>query len=67
MKGRILTDIPQTGYKAGDYADLDERTALTLVDVGAFDPHAPWPEVTPQTGGLAKPARKPRPVKHKGE
>ncbi len=43
MKGRILVDVPQTGHHAGEYADIEKDTATALIQIGAFDPHAPWP------------------------
>lgn len=61
MKGRILVDIPRTGHKSGDYADLDEKTARALIAEGAFDPAAPWPGEEP------KPPRKPRRKTEKDE
>lgn len=42
MKGRILTDVPQTGHKAGEFADIDKDIANALIEIGAFDPDAQW-------------------------
>jgi hypothetical protein len=60
MKGRILVDIPHTGNKSGDYAELDEKTASELIRIGAFDTQAPWP-------GEDAPAAKPRKPRTKKE
>lgn len=60
MKGRILIDVPQTGHTCGEYVDIDKNTANALINIGAFDPHAPWPEATePQPAAPRKRRGKP--------
>lgn len=68
MKGRILIDVPQTGHKAGDYADLDKDTAKGLIEIGAFDTAAPWPDdAAPSQVQADKPRRASRSTTRKDE
>lgn len=59
MKGRILVDVPQTGHQAGEYADIAKDTATALIQIGAFDPAAPWPD-DQAAAAPEKPARRAR-------